>query len=109
MKSYQKNRDVYQNGDCIHKRSSRFILQGLISEQFEGRPVEILTLPAESFALEAWIQNTHGCSNATFVEVNREVYDRQKQQMKKHHVHVKDENHIWGNVFEVQVDHILGF
>jgi hypothetical protein len=109
--NYQKNRDTYRNGDCMHKRSSRFILQGLLQSMFSrGSGLVTLTMPALSFQLEQFLLNDY-YGHQDWVEINSDIYKKQKRIVKYYQDRdgMKTARTINENVFDVKLDYPLHF
>lgn len=83
--SFQRTHNNYRNGDCIHKRSCRYILEGLV-EELELRQLYSLTLPSTNFELEKRLWKKYEYSFMQMCEINTEVFDLQKSIVQKEFV-----------------------
>jgi hypothetical protein len=77
--SFQKTHSNYNNGGCIHKRSCRYILEGLITDRRILSPLNALTLPALEFEIEQKLLRDNKYCTLNMCEINPEVYKKQKK------------------------------
>lgn len=71
-----KNHSTYSNGNCIHKYSCRYILQGLLGD-LDLHELYSLTLPSNNFELETKLWNTYKYCHLQTSELNEGVYEQQ--------------------------------
>lgn len=74
--SFQKYKNNYRNGDCIHKKSCRYILLGLLDD-LKLRRVKSLTLPSTNFYLESKLVEKYRFHHVSTCEINPKIYDEQ--------------------------------
>jgi hypothetical protein len=74
--SFQKTHTNYNNGDCFHKRSCRYILQGLLEEQ-QIREIHSLTLPNLCFDVEHKLWNKYDHAHLNTCEINNQIFAQQ--------------------------------
>lgn len=115
--NYQKTRDTFRGGDCIHKRSSRFILHGLLKELRPSGSITSLTMPSRSPRLEEMLfeDNFTGCQQI-WVEINKDIVKDQKRIVgiaKKEgtdaEINGQNVEIIHDNVFGLQLSETLDF
>jgi hypothetical protein len=104
----QKYRNNYNNDDCIHKRSCRYILQGLLRES-KVYILNSLTLPAENFVLENKLLDEYPVGNYYICEINKKIYNNQIGVLKPRYNTAQNIIHINGDVLNLQIDSRLNF